>query len=200
MSSEPSVPTIRGQLITCALLCALAAAIVLLAHPEPKAGALLVGLPVAHQLGISFAFAACAATAAWVALSIPRLRRAIPAVPASVQAIDLSGSNPLRIGLAAGVGEELLFRAALQPLAGLWWASAIFAVAHIRTATLAGSAVKKIAYLAHVLMAGVALGVVYRYVGLLAAILIHATIDVVSLASLQRLKGIALLTPPAERH
>ena len=199
MSSEPKVPTIRGQLMTCALLCALAAAIVLLVHTEPQAAAFLVGLPFGQQIGISFIFAASAAGAAWVALSIPRLRRVI-AVPAGLQSIDLSGSHPLVIGLAAGIGEELLFRAALQPVLGLWWASAIFALAHIRTAALAGGTLKKVAYLAHVLIAGVALGLVYRHVGLWAAILIHATIDAVSLSALQKLKYIALLEPPAERH
>lgn len=194
MPSKPKVPTIRGQLLTCALMSALATAITLVGHSAPKATALVVGLPFWHQLIVSFAFAACAVGAASIALAVPRLRRAMP-VPSGMQAIDLSGSKPIQIGLAAGVGEELLFRAALQPLVGLWLASAIFAIAHIRTAAFADSTVKKVAYLANVFLAGVALGLVYQYVGLLAAILIHAVIDVVSLASVHRLKGQALVTP-----
>lgn len=194
MSSKAKVPTIRGQLITCGLLCTLSLAIVLVGHSEPKLTAFVVGLPLWQQVVISFAFAACTVGATSIVLAIPRLRLAIP-IPQGVQAIDLSGTKPVQIGLAAGVGEELLFRAALQPLVGLWWASAIFAGAHIRTASFVGGAGKKAAYLANVLLAGAALGLVYKHVGLLAAILIHATIDVVSLASLHRLKGSALATP-----
>lgn len=194
MSSQSKTPSIRGQLLTCALLCALAITIILLGHPEPKESGLVVGLPLWQQALISLGFAACAAAATSVALAVPKLRQAIP-VPDSLKAIDLSGSKPLQIGLAAGVGEELLFRSAIQPLLGLWWASAIFAIAHVRTATLAGSRIKKVAYLINVLLAGLALGLVYQYIGLLAAILFHATIDVASLASLQRLKRVTLAVP-----
>ena len=36
------------------------------------------------------------------------------------------------VALGAGVGEELLFRGALQPIFGLWFTSIIFAIAHIQ--------------------------------------------------------------------
>ncbi|CAN5760279.1 hypothetical protein BH11PSE8_BH11PSE8_46550 [soil metagenome] len=94
----------------------------------------------------------------------------------------------------------LLFRAAVQPVLGLGWASAIFALAHIRTAALAGRTLRKVAYPAPVLVAGLALGLVYRHVGLWAAILIHATIDVISLSALQRLKQSSPLEPSAAVH
>ena len=38
----------------------------------------------------------------------------------------------LLMGLATGVGEELLFRGALQPVTGLWPASLLFAISHIQ--------------------------------------------------------------------
>ncbi len=38
----------------------------------------------------------------------------------------------LLMGLATGVGEELLYRGALQPVAGLWITSLLFAVSHIQ--------------------------------------------------------------------
>jgi membrane protease YdiL (CAAX protease family) len=194
MSSKPKTPTARRQLLTCGLLCALAATLMLLGHAEPRASSLVVGLPLWQQGVISLAFAACAAAVASIALAIPRLRQAF-SVPGGIRDIDLSGSKPLLIGLAAGVGEEFLFRAALQPLLGLWWASSIFALAHVRTAAFADGSVKKFAYLANVFLAGVMLGLVYQNIGLLAAVLIHATIDVVSLASLHRLKAPDLAAP-----
>ena len=50
----------------------------------------------------------------------------------------------------------------------------MFAIAHIRTATL-GTQVrwKQLGYMINVFFAGIALGLVYEYVGLLAAILIQ---------------------------
>lgn len=36
------------------------------------------------------------------------------------------------VALGAGIGEEILFRGALQPIFGLWFTSIIFAVAHIQ--------------------------------------------------------------------
>jgi uncharacterized protein len=90
------------------------------------------------------------------------------------------------VGLCAGVGEELLFRAALQPLVGLWIGAVIFAAAHIRTATLSSpSNVKRFSYLLNVAVAGVVLGLVFEHLGLVAAILVHATIDIVGLLVLR---------------
>ena len=38
----------------------------------------------------------------------------------------------LLVALGAGIGEEILFRGALQPVLGLWFTSIIFAIAHIQ--------------------------------------------------------------------
>ena len=38
----------------------------------------------------------------------------------------------LVVALGAGLGEEILFRGALQPIFGLWFTSIIFAIAHIQ--------------------------------------------------------------------
>lgn len=134
------------------------------------------------------AFAVLAIVLTITVLRVPRLRRAVP-IPPAMANIDLSGLKPLQIGLAAGVGEELLFRAALQPLLGLWISSVIFALAHIRTASFADSMPKKAIYMLNVFLAGLALGLIYVYVGLLAAVLVHATIDVASLMSLHLLRS-----------
>ena len=45
--------------------------------------------------------------------------------------LDLSGLNPLWISIAAAIGEEMLFRAALQPLLGVWIVSLLFLVTHV---------------------------------------------------------------------
>lgn len=120
-----------------------------------------------------------------IVLRIPALRRLVRS-PEALLKIDLSGAKPWIVGICAGVGEELLFRAALQPLVGLWVGAVIFAAAHARTAVLAStSTAKRLAYLLNVAIAGVVLGLVFEHIGLVAAIIIHATIDIVGLTVLR---------------
>ena len=69
------------------------------------------------------------------------------------------------LALSAGIGEELLFRGALQPVLGLWVTAVIFAVAHIQygfSAITVG-----------IFIIGVALGYVRRYGGTTMAIFVH---------------------------
>ena len=90
--------------------------------------------------------------------------------------------------LAAGIGEELLFRAALLPLLGLWLSSALFAVAHLRTTQLAARPLQQFGYIVNTFLAGIALGLVFVHIGLLAAIGVHVIIDVVGLWAVQQLQ------------
>jgi hypothetical protein len=167
------------------LFVALAIATTALLHPSPLFAQWSYGKPLAVQLWSALAFAMLCGAAGVVVVLTPGLRRRVR-TPEGLHQIDLSGARPWVVGLCAGVGEELLFRAALQPLVGLWIGSAIFAAAHVRTATLGGpSLVKRLAYLLNVAAAGVALGLVFQHLGLAATILIHATIDVVGLLVLR---------------
>jgi len=52
---------------------------------------------------------------------------------ALTQRVNLNGWRPLGFGLCAGIGEELLFRGAIQPLLGIWWTGLLFALAHYGT-------------------------------------------------------------------
>ena len=138
-------------------------------------------MPLGVQFGVVLIVAAALSVGAVTALKFPRLRRLVR-VPESLNSIDLSGKKPWIVGICAGIGDELLFRAALQPLVGLWFGALIFAAAHVRTATLASASnTKRAAYMLNVAVAGVALGLVFEHIGLLAAVLIHATIDIVGL-------------------
>ena len=181
MATSPRTPSLKGQLFTCLLFVALALIITVVFHPEPLFSHWTVGRPIEMQLTIAGVFAALCGAGASIALRIPYFRKSLK-VPEALQKIDLSGKRPWIFGLCAGVGEELLFRAALQPIIGLWLGAVVFAAAHIRTATLASSSRPKLlAYMLSVAVAGVALGLVFEHLGLLAAVLIHATIDVVGL-------------------
>ncbi len=130
---------------------------------------------------------------------IPFLIRRIKLTP-TLATIDVSGYRPWIFGVAAGVGEELLFRAALLPLLGLIGSSVLFALAHVRTTMFAPKWIQRIAYLANTFVAGIVLGLLFVRVGLLAAIGVHAIIDIVGLSAIRRLQWLMLTDlPPAPR-
>jgi membrane protease YdiL (CAAX protease family) len=104
-----------------------------------------------------------------------------------VSRFDLDALNPLWISLSAGIGEELLFRGALQPIVGLWWTSSIFTLAHFRSGQFRSMNWQKLIYATSVFIAGLFLGYVFLEFGLIAAIVTHATVDVISLFTAQRL-------------
>ena len=107
------------------------------------------------------------------------------------------GSTPLGtteiviIGMAVGIAEELLFRAAIQPLVGVTVASLIFAAVHWNYAAVRGSretiAFSALAF-ALVFLISIVLGHVFVAFGLGAAIIAHASYDIVVLL---KYRGIA---------
>ncbi len=83
------------------------------------------------------------------------------------------------LSLAAGWGEEILFRGALQPVVGIWIASLLFAAAH---GMLNFHSKGQIAYTAFLFLAGFGLGLVYEWAGLVACMTLHAVYDMTALA------------------
>ena len=79
------------------------------------------------------------------------------------------------VAAGAGLGEELLFREALQPLLGLWITSALFALVH--GTVLASRSWSALACTALLLAGGIVLGLLYERAGLLAAVWAHALYD-----------------------
>jgi len=93
----------------------------------------------------------------------------------------LSGRQVLLLALASGLAEEMFFRGALQPRAGLVLASLLFGLAHLvpsrELAPWAGFAV----------LAGVLLGALFDYTGnLLAPAVAHVSINGLNLRWLSR--------------
>ena len=102
-----------------------------------------------------------------------------------ISRVDLSGWNPLWISLCAGVGEELLFRGALQPLAGLWVTSLIFTVVHFQTGQFRRMNRWKALYAFFVFVVSLGLGAECVRIGLIAAIVTHTVVDIIALTSLR---------------
>jgi membrane protease YdiL (CAAX protease family) len=148
---------------------------------------LIEGQPVVAQIGwgVTFGLAISVPTTV-VVFFVPlfsSLRRELLGL---VSRLDLDALNPLWISLSAGIGEELLFRGALQPILGIWWASFIFTLAHFRSGQFHSMNWQKLIYAASVFIVGLFLGYVFLEIGLIAAMVTHAIVNVVSLFTARR--------------
>jgi len=106
--------------------------------------------------------------------------------------IDLQGLNPVWISLFAGIGEELLFRAAIQPLLGLWLTSVMFALVHMQPRQCRSMTAGAIWYAGFVFFVSLLLGSIYIHWGLVAAMTFHTTGDLVGLFTLRHLSRAAI--------
>lgn len=187
MSVQPQTqpharPPIRltAQLLTCVSFCILAALIIFVAQDDP-ASVLAGPMGLTSQVLYGVALSALAAVGSYVSFRLTAKSEATHKTIAAYSRLDLSGLNPVWVSLAAAVGEELLFRAALQPLLGVWITSIIFLLTHTPVYQFRKLDRATLVQAAGVFGASVALGFIYQYVGLLAAVLVHLAIDVVGL-------------------
>jgi len=167
------------------------ALLILYFSPGSLRSALLHGLEPSIQVGIGLAAGMLVAATSYVGFLVQSKRQYTQRTVASYSRLELSGLNPLWIGLAAGFGEELLFRGALQPLLGLWLTSVIFVAVHVRAYQVKSIDVPTLIQATGLFAASVLLGLITKYVGLIAAILVHALVDIIALyaiRSIQRLQ------------
>ncbi|WP_197065310.1 CPBP family intramembrane glutamic endopeptidase [Massilia sp. 9096] len=171
---------LSAQVLTCLVLCLLAGLILYFTRERPWR---LFSQPLdpLWQLLIGQGLALVAAGASWLLYRRSADSEASMRTVASYARLDLRGHNPLWIALCAAVGEELLFRAALQPLLGVWIVSVLFLASHVPVYRLKRLDKPALVQAAGVFLASVALGTIYQYVGLLAAMLVHLWIDIVGL-------------------
>nr|WP_308633708.1 CPBP family intramembrane glutamic endopeptidase [Massilia sp. YIM B02769] len=136
---------------------------------------------VGNQLLFGLGLSALAAVGSYVSFRLTASSESTRKTIAAYARLDLSGFNPVWISLAAAVGEELLFRAALQPLLGVWITSVIFLLTHTPVYQFRKLDKATLVQAAGMFGLSVALSFIYQYVGLLAAVLVHVAIDVVGL-------------------
>lgn len=187
MSTQPpsqpqSRPPIRltAQVLTCVAFSVLALLVIFAFHDAPRAvftGSMGWGSQLLFGLGLS----ALAAVGSYLSFRLTAQSEATKNTITAYGRLDLAGLNPVWISLAAAIGEELLFRAALQPLLGVWITSLIFLLTHTPVYQFRKLNRTTLVQAAGVFGASVALGFIYQYVGLLAAVLVHTALDVVGL-------------------
>jgi hypothetical protein len=136
-----------------------------------------LGSQLLYGLGLS----ALAAAGSYISFRVTAQSEATRNTIIAYGRLDLSGLNPVWISLAAAIGEELLFRAAMQPLLGVWITSLVFLLTHTPVYQFRKLNGATLLQAAGVFGASVALGFIYQYVGLLAAMMVHTALDVVGL-------------------
>ena len=142
-------------------------------------GSVSLRLPYGVEAAIGFPAGAASGAAIGLAIVGSPLRDTVVRGLVLLQRLTASLGSILLVGLLAGVGEELLFRAALQPWLGIVVASLLFGLMHSGTARLnEGASAGKLAYVLATVVAGYLLGILYVKVGLLAAISAHAGFDI----------------------
>jgi membrane protease YdiL (CAAX protease family) len=87
---------------------------------------------------------------------------------------ELNVAASILLGVSAGVGEEVLVRGALQPRAGLFWASLLFTAGHVQYTWFG---------MITILLLGVALGIVRARANTTTAIVVHALYDILAAIS-----------------
>ena len=121
------------------------------------------------------------AKAAWQIVELPFLANTKKFFYNLIKPIQLDTLQIIFISICAGIGEELFFRGAIQPLLGVWFTAILFVLLHgylnpfNMPLTIYG--------LYMVLVIGV-LGLMTEYFGILTAIISHTIIDIILLKEL----------------
>lgn len=90
--------------------------------------------------------------------------------------LKLNYSDIIFISLCAGIGEELLFRGAIQPWLGIWLTAFVFVLLH---GYLNPKNWKMSFYGIFMVIISAGFGYLYEYTGILSAITAHFIIDVI---------------------
>jgi len=98
---------------------------------------------------------------------------------------DFSNFDKLQVSLFAGIGEEILFRGALQPIVGIWFASAFFIAIH---GYFKFKSAGHIHFGIMMFALSMMLGVLFETAGLVSAMTAHAVYDMLMLKNVDKLK------------
>lgn len=130
------------------------------------------------QVALGFAYGAGSAGIGWLILRHPQLRQTRLYYSRLIQGMKLRFIDILFISVCAGVGEEILFRGALQYYFGAWPVVVVFVAIH---GYLNPRDLKITAYGLYMTLVIGVMAMIYEEVGLWFAIAAHFAIDLVLL-------------------
>ncbi len=144
---------------------------------------LYAGSPWWQQIGIGLAYGSLGAYLGWRLIRLRKMRQISTLYTRLFQSLDLRLPDILFLSFCAGFGEEVLFRAGVQPLLGLWVTSILFVAIH---GYLNPTNWRIFVYGAFMTFVIAGVGWLFTSVGLISAIAAHFAIDVVLLLFLTR--------------
>jgi membrane protease YdiL (CAAX protease family) len=109
-------------------------------------------------------------------LKLPALKVTNAFYVSLFKGLDLHWTDILFYSFCAGVGEEILFRGALQPLLGLWFAAVLFVVLH---GYISLKDRKKSIYGVFLIVVSAGFGYLFFYLDVYAAMAAHFIFDVI---------------------
>lgn len=130
-------------------------------------------------LGISIGIVT--AKAAWQIVELPFLSKTKTFFSDLIHPLKLDMIQIIFISICAGIGEELFFRGAIQPMLGIWLTAILFVLLHGYLNPFNMSLTIYGIYM--VLVIGV-LGLLTEHFGILTAIIAHTIIDIILLKEL----------------
>jgi membrane protease YdiL (CAAX protease family) len=142
----------------------------------------IIGIePLWLQLIAGILFGVITAKAGWQMIELPIMAKTKTFFTSLIKPIKLSYTQIIFISICAGVGEELLFRGAIQPLLGIWFTSILFVLIHGYLNPFNLPLTYYGIYM--VLVIGV-IGLMTEHLGILTAIVAHTFIDIILLQKL----------------
>jgi membrane protease YdiL (CAAX protease family) len=135
------------------------------------------------QILIGLVFGFITAKAGWGIVELPFLKDTKSFFVQIIKPLKLSWREIVFVSLCAGIGEEMLFRGAIQPYLGIWTTAVLFVLLHGYLNPFNLSMTVYGVYM--VVVIGV-IGYLTEFVGIFSAILAHAVIDVYLLYQLAK--------------
>jgi membrane protease YdiL (CAAX protease family) len=126
------------------------------------------------------------AKAGWQIVELPLLSNTKKFFSGLIGPLKLDTAQIIFISVCAGVGEELFFRGAIQPVLGIWFTAILFVLLHGYLNPFNFPLTIYGVYM--VLVVGV-LGLITEHFGILAAIIAHTLIDIVLLKELSAIQS-----------
>ena len=157
------------------------------------AGLFASTLSISYQAAVALALSLVACLNAYGGYRLAAHRPVAQHTIESYSRLDLRGWNPVLLAPVAGIGEEILFRGALQSVVGIWLSSALFVLAHARAYRFDTLDRRVFLQAIGLLAMSLILASVTRFAGLLSAIVLHTVIDVTGLYTIRKVaaKGLA---------
>jgi len=136
-----------------------------------------------------------AAMVAWRLINIPYLKNVKGFYSQIISELDITKWEVVFISFCAGIGEEILFRGAIQEYLGIWITSILFVAIH---GYLNPKNMPVTVYGIYMTLIIVVLGWAYEEIGLYACIAAHTVIDIILLTVIKNKKPESLELPKEE--